>query len=232
MTVVYHTAQISGPGLGVMPPPHGFPVDPVSWWVPRTVLGDTGDPITGLQDLAGTTHLTQFGAGGKTIGAAGTARWAILDSTQLQRLQSAIAFTGFPATVVGLTRVAAVANANIINIGPYVIQRAATSTRLTLMDVGKTGTNWIRIPDAGTDWILWAAVLDGDESLLRIHGGATAGPGTVDGTGTPGVTVLAGNTSATPVEIAELAILPGARTTGQITASFEAVAARWPTLTT
>lgn len=232
MTIIYSTARITGPGLGLLPPPHGFPVDPIHWWVPLTLPADDGDPIGMISDLTGTENLAQFGAGGKTLSDNGVARVAVLNNVPTNRLQTATTLTTIPATVVALTRVAAPVNANIIGIGPYVIQRAISDTRLTLMDIGKTSTNWIRIPDAGVGWILWAAVLNGPSSSLRIHGGATAGPGTVDGTGTPGVTILASNTTAAPIEVAEIAVLPGALSVGSITTAFAAVQDRWPTLVT
>lgn len=226
MTVAYKIDRIAGESLALMPPPHGFPVEPTAWWVPLTNLGGQGATVTDVQDVSGNNrHLTEFGPGGKTLADDGLNRYAVLDTTNTQRLQIAETLTT-PATVVGLTRVPAAANANLIQVGGYMIQRAQILTRLTVMDVGKTSTQYTRLENAGTDWVLWAAVLNGAASSLRTYAGASVGAGTLVGDGTTGQTHIAGNSTATPVHVAELAILPGALTTAQVTTALETVAAR------
>lgn len=232
MTVAYKIDRISGDTLALMPPPHGFPVQPLAWWVPLTTIGGDGDPVTGVQDVSGNNrHLVEFGPGGKTIADDGTNRYAVLDTLNVQALQYATRHTA-PLTIVGLTRVPAAANANIISAAGYMVQRAATATRLTIMDIGKTSTQYTRIENAGTDWLLWAAVLNGRSSSLHIYQGDSVGAGTLAGDGTPGGTLVAGNTNATPVHVAELAILPGAISPIGVTNSLNAVAARWSGLLT
>lgn len=226
MTVAYKIDRIAGETLALMPPPHGFPVPPTAWWVPLTVVGSDGAAVGGVQDLSGNNrHLTQFGAGGKTLADDGLNRYAVLNTTHVQRLQTSTTLAT-PATVIGLTRAPASNNANMIQVGGYMIVRD-NALRLSITEVGKTSTQFTRLDDAGTGWILWAAVLNGPASSLRIYGGGSVGAGTLAGDGTPGITAVAGNSTAQPVEVASLAVLPGALTTNQTTTALEAVAARW-----
>lgn len=204
-------------------PAHEFPIDPLAWFIPATTYGPDGTVLTGMLDLVGTHHLNQFGAGGKTLADNGTDRYAVLNTTQTQRLNSAAALAGVKAVSL-LVQVPAAANANVLQIGSYVLSRD-TSLRWQLADVGKTSTNYTRAPGS-TGWALITVVLDGLASQLYVESLAAVPAGTLDGTGTAGVTILAGNTNAQVVNLAELAAFAFVPTAEQVLATHAAITKR------
>lgn len=226
MTVAYKIDRIAGETLALMPPPHGFPVEPSAWYAPLTTLGAGGAVVQGLTDLSGNgIDLAQFGTGGKFLHDDGVHRFGRLETTHTQRLQSAFAATTL--TVVGVTRVGVAVNATMVSVAGYNIVRD-NAERLSVTETGKTSTNFIRLDGAGLGWIVWCAVLNGSATNIRVRGVGVEDVGTVDGTGTTsGVIAISSNTNAVPVDVAELAVFSQTLPDLQADQAMDAMYKRW-----